>query len=61
MVAAVQEREGDFAVAHAFRYGVPSMHCRDEGVEDVPSAWSHHRLRHATEDVLGEIVEPTLR
>jgi ferrochelatase len=40
MVAALQEREGDLAVAHAFRYGVPSMQegleaLRSEGVEDL--------------------------
>ncbi|MDP6233986.1 MAG: ferrochelatase [Candidatus Poseidoniaceae archaeon] len=40
MVAALQEREGDLAVAHAFRYGVPSMQqgleaLRSEGVEEL--------------------------
>jgi ferrochelatase len=40
MVAALQEREGDLAVAHAFRYGVPSMQqgleaLRSQGVEEL--------------------------
>ena len=40
MVAALQDREGDLAVAHAFRYGVPSMQqgleaLRSEGVEEL--------------------------
>ena len=40
MVAALQERDGDLAVAHAFRYGVPSMQdgleaLRAEGVDEL--------------------------
>ena len=40
MVAALQEREGDLAVAHAFRYGVPGIQqgleaLRSEGVEEL--------------------------
>ena len=74
MVAALQEREGDLAVAHAFRYGVPSMQqgleaLRAEGVEELLLAPMFPQHAEATtgsamrraEEVLGEMAwSPTL-